>query len=355
MRGKYLILRLLAAGGIVALVSCSGGGVDVGNPLAGTVSYESSDEKAAGAVVILAKRGADPGFDGEQPCLPEDNSGYCSRPIYFDTTHTDGKGAFRFDTVYPGSYTLVASCNGLLGLAYAEQRAFEDAEVELTLSEPATVHLKTYEQSEPGGLRFRGARVAGTGFVDSADVNGDILLDNVPAGELDLILYRSDGTAGTFPSLRTDPGCKAQLYTDPARSESYWTPHPCGPRDPSGRPYIIETFIPSIQGDSIDQFEEGKSFDLRLCFSHSMNALRTSQAMHGYSDNGSTTIRSLWWEGADVLYVSLCVADTIGGCDTSGNRFIKGVTYGISIDTTAETDVGVQFAHGETIRFVPDP
>ena len=355
MRGKCLILRLLAAGGIAAYITCSGGGVDVGNPLMGTVSYQLSDERAAGAMVVLAKRGADPGFDGEQPCIPEDNSEFCSQPIYFDTTHTDDKGAFRFDTVYPGSYTLVASCNGLLGLVYAEQRAFEDAEVELVLTEPAMVHLKTYEQPEPGALYFRGARVAGTGFVDSADVNGDILLDNVPAGELDLILYRSDHTVETFPKLRTGPGCSAQLYIDPALSESFWTPHPCGPRDPSGRPYIIETFIPSIQGDSINYFDDGRSFDLRLCFSHSMNALRTSEAVRGYTDNGSTTIQSLWWKGADVLYVSLCVADTLGFCDTSENRFGKGVTYGITIDTTAETDVGVHFAHGEEIRFIPDP
>ncbi|MBN1577710.1 MAG: hypothetical protein JW913_14215 [Chitinispirillaceae bacterium] len=356
MRGKCLMIRSLIALVIAAGVACTGGGVDVGNPRTGTVSYRSSAERVSGAMVILSKQGADPGWGEEQPCIPDEGIGICSRPIYFDTTYTDDTGAFRFDTVYPGSYVLVAACDGLLALEYVEQRAFQDGEeVSLYLDKPATVQIKTYETYDTSALHFRGVRVAGTGFTDVADETGEMVLRDVPEGELDLILYRSDAVSMTFPSLRTEAEKNAELYVDPVMPVSYWTPHPSGYRDPLGRPYVVETSIPAIEGDSIDHFKDGKPFDLRISFSHPMDAISTAGALNGFSDDAAATIQSLWWEGGNVLYVSLCVADTLGSCDTSESRFRAGVTYGVTIDTTAQTSFGVHFAHEATVRFIPEP
>ncbi|MBN1307065.1 MAG: hypothetical protein JXA18_04050 [Chitinispirillaceae bacterium] len=356
MSGKCLVIRLLFAAATAAGVACSGGGVDVGNPLTGTVSYKSSEKSAAVAMIVLAKRGADPGWGGEQHCIPEEGLGVCAEPIYFDTTYTDDQGAFRFDTIYPGSYILVAACNGFLALEYVEQRAFQDnEEVSLYLDEPATVQIKTYDTSDTSALHFRGVRVAGTGFIDTADENGEMILREVPEGELDLILYRSDAVSMTFHSLRAEAGGNAELYIDPAMPVSYWTPHPCGYRDPLGRPYLLETTIPALMGDNPIVHSPLHSYDVRISFSHPMDAVSTTQAIHGFSDDAATTIQSLWWEGSNVVYVSLCVSDTVGSCDTSESRFGEGVTYGVTIDTTAQTAFGVRFAHEATVRFIPNP
>jgi hypothetical protein len=356
MIGMGWAFRLMVVGLFTAMIGCAGGGADVGNPRTGIVSYRSNGSKADGAMVILAKRGADPGYDGEQSCVDDGNIGVCSTPIHFDTTYTDDRGNFRFDTVYPGAYVIVASQNGLLALAEIEERAFQEGEtVSLTLDTPATIFVKPYEAGDTAGIHFRGVRVAGTGFMDSADEGGEMALRSVPAGKLDLILYRSDTTNMIFPSFRTDAGRTAELYFDPSMPVSYWTPHPSGERDPLGRPYILDTYIPSVHADSLVFPSPTQQFDLRIRFSHPMDAVSIAGALSVFSDDTATTIQSLWWEGGNVLYVSLCVADSLGSCRTSESQFEKGVTYGVTIDTTAETSFGVPFAHEATIRFIPEP
>jgi len=350
------MFRLIAAGSLAIIAGCAGGGADVGNPRTGVVSYRSNGSNAAEAMVVLAKRGADPGYGVEEPCAPGDGMGVCLKKIYFDTTYTDENGVFRFDTVYPGSYVVVASLSGLLAFAEFEQRAFQEGDtVSLPLDAPATIYVKPYDAGDTSGLPFRAVRVAGTGFIDYADAGGGMVLRSVPAGELDLILYRSDATSMIFPSFRTDAGSTAELYIDPARPVVYWTPHPSGKRDPQGRPYILDMYIPSVDTDSSLCPLPQQGFDIRISFSHPMDAVSTTCALKAFPDDATTVIRSLWWEGGNVLYVSLCVTDSLDSCRTSESRFRKGVTYGVTIDTTAETSFGVPFAHEATIQFIPEP
>ena len=175
----------------------------------------------------------------------------------------------------------------------------------------------------------------------------------MPAGELDLRLYRSDNITIAYPSFVTSPGCDAELDIDPVLP---WTPRPCGWRDEQGRPYIVQTFIPALEGDSIGIYRDGvRRFDLRISFSHSMDALSVEKGMHGFADDSLTTIGAWWWDGGNVLYVSLCNADSAGICRGGDTRYEKGHSYGIDIDTTACTSLGVRFAHKATVRFVPRP
>ncbi len=359
MTGNGTMVRLLIAGMVAALAGC--GGVDVGNPpnsITGMVYRQSpSDESGAGgAMVILAERGDFPGIGEQLPCNFEGSIGTCPDFIsFFDTTYTDENGVFCFNTVYPGSYVIVASQNGLLALEYIEQKAFRDREAALYLTEPAAIHVTTYDKYDPSSLHFLGVRVAGTGFIDFADDNGDMVLQGVPAGELDLIFYRSDDVNMTFPSFSTESGRSAELYVDPAMPVSYWTPHPSGYRDPLGRPYIMESYIPALAGDTSAYSSDGKLYDLRISFSHAMEAISTGRAVHGFSDDSSLIVKSWWWEGSNVLYLSFCVTTALNSCSTQEDRFSTGVTYGVTIDTSAQTALGVHFAHEAQVRFVLQP
>jgi hypothetical protein len=193
-----------------------------------------------------------------------------------------------------------------------------------------------------------GARVAGTVFSSTVNADGSIVLENVPKGDLDLILYRSDDNILEFSSFSVSSGCNSELHVDPAFPGSQWTPHTCI-RDPLGRPYVLETYIPIIDGNSQNKEE----FDLRITFSHAMDALSTGEAIHGYSDNGSAETDSMWWDGGNVLFVRLCISDTTGTCISGDERFLPGVSYGITIDTTALTSLGVGFAREESVTFTP--
>ena len=352
--------RRMVLPGVVAIllvVLGCGGGSDVGNPnIAGTVTSRLTDgPKAAGARVVLSSRDA-PGIGSLMDTVSIKGVTTIVTSLFFDTTYADQYGRFRFDEVPSGSYVLVASYNGLLALEYVEQRPNQDEEgVLLVVTDPATVYLNTYTDLDTSKPYFRAARIAGTGFIDSLNASGEIVLRDVPAGDLGLLCYRSDGHTVLFPVLHTDAGCQAELYSSPDLPVDYWTPHPCGPRDPLGRPYILETTVWTSGASPADVTFDEKVFDIRLSFSHAMDARSTKSAIHAFSDDSSASIKSLRWDGGNTLYIALCSADTAGECRSGEDRFLKGRTYGVTIDTTAQTALGVHFAHDAYVRFVPVP
>ena len=71
---------------------------------------------ASGAMVILSKQGADPGFHEKMRCSSDGSLETCYTLLYFDTTYTDQYGTFRFDSLKEGSYVIVAAQDGLLAL-----------------------------------------------------------------------------------------------------------------------------------------------------------------------------------------------------------------------------------------------
>jgi hypothetical protein len=343
---------------LMGLVGC-GGGSDVGNPnfpVVGTVTTRFSDgSKAVGARVVLSQRGAEPGLGSSTDTVSIGGVTTYVTALFFDTTYTDRYGRFVFDEVAPGSYVLVASYNELLALEYVEQRAYQDGEAVLVVTDPATVYLKNYDAPDTSKPYFQAARIAGTGFIDSINESGIIVLKKVPAASLDIIFYRSDHTTSFYSALQVGPGCQAELYGAPDLPVDYWTPHPCGPRDPLGRPYILESAAWNTAGSTADVTFNEKVYDIRLRFSHAMDALSTKAAIHAFSDDSSASVESLRWDGGNTVYIALCVADTGSGCRSGNDRFLKGLTYGVTIDTTAQTALGVHFAHDAYIRFTPIP
>lgn len=349
-RVAALIVTVICAMLVSCMVNQAGGGADVGNPLTGSVTMEASvGPKVSGALVILSARGADPGFIENYSCDLDDNVDDCVKSLHFLTTRTDESGVFTFDSVYPGSYVVVAAKNGLLALEYVEQRAYQFAHAELVLTEPAEIRLVPYDAFTAEAPYFKGARVAGTVFSNAVDSDGSIFLEAVPKGDLDLILYRSDDKMQVFPAFSAGSGCSSELYVDPALPESYWTPHTCT-RDPLGRPYVLETHIPAVDGA---EQHGAEPYDIRIKFSHDMDGLSIKKAVQGFSSDGSASVDSLWWDAGDVLYVTLCISDTTGTCRTGEDRFLQNVTYGVSIDTTAQTALGVGFACEERVTFTP--
>jgi hypothetical protein len=340
------------------LVGC-GGGSDVGNPcvpVTGTVTMRlSSGEKAPGARVVLARRGADPGFSSETYPVPEDDISLMVRAIYFDTTYADINGNFSFDSIHPGAYTLVASYHNLVALETFEHSTGMEDPIAMVVDDPATVTLRNYTEIDLEEDHFIAARIVGTEYVDSADTNGEITLHDVPSGTLNLVLYRTSLKREHFYGLKAEPGCEAELYTLPDLPAERWTPHPCGWREPLGLPYVLENIINSDQAPDTNLAYNRVIRDMQIQFSHGMDAFSTGKAVHGYSDGDSVVIDTLWWEGGNLLNVRLCTVDSSGNCRTGEDRFLQGVTYGVTIDTTAQTDLGVHFAYEAYIRFVPFP
>ena len=340
------------------LAGC-GGGSDVGNPylpVTGSVTSRQSDgAKAQGARVVLARRGADPGFTTGAVIVPAGDFTVTVRALYFDTTYTDINGTFSFDSIPPGNYTLVATYKDLATLNYIEQRAGQEQFVSMVVTDPVTVSLKNYVTIDTGAEHFIAARIAGTEYVDSADTNGEITLHDVPAEKLDIILYRSDMKKEYFSGLRTDPGCTAELYTLPDLPSEKWTPHHCGVRDEYDLPYILENIVFTPQEPDTDRAYFQVNIDLQIQFSHSMDVLSTGKAVHGYSDGDSVVVDSLWWVGGNLLNIRLCTVDSSGNCRSAGERFLPGVTYGVTVDTTAQTALGVHLAYEAYVRFVPFP
>lgn len=355
---KYLLLLTIVS----LFPSCyGGGGADIGNPITGTVKIEedggstrvaAATKNRKGARVILSKRGADPGLAQDEVCGNDGSFEICSKPIFFDTTFTDENGVYRFDTVYPGEYVLVAEYDEYLGLKYIECNAYEELEsVELTCKEPARLAVETYDVFDPDEPHFIGVRVAGTGYMDSVDAEGVMVIKAVPEvsddGALDLILYRSDGEKKYYSGFTANSGCQTELYLDPFMPEDAWTPHICI-RNGSGRPYIYEYYISS---ESEPLIYDNEAFDFEIGFSHSMDAISTSKAITVFSSDTMATLRSLKWMGGNTVYIALCIKDGNGECRIGADRFRDNVTYGIAVDTTARTTNGIFFAHPDTIRF----
>lgn len=359
-----LVVLIVTIFTVLMSVSCSGGGADVGNPIMGTVYVPTTGNpdglyhaavagrNSKGARVILSKRGADPGLHSERICQREDSFEICSELIFFDTTYTDEKGLFFFDTVYPGSYVLCAEYEDVMAMEYVEIMAYHEPETaDLYCRESVRLDLKTYDSFNEAEVHFIGIRVAGTGYMDTVGFDGTMVIQAVPAhDDLDLILYRSDGEKIPYHHFKADiPGCHTQLYVDPLLSEEYWTPHICN-REYNGRPYVLEYTV-SVDEEALQY--EGALYDIRLSFSHGMNAVCTSDAINVFSSDASVTLQQLKWQGGDALYISFCVDDGEGGCRAGNDRFRENITYGVSIDTTAVTTAGVAFAHPDTIRFTP--
>ena len=360
---KRLVMYSLLIASVQLFPSCYGGGADIGNPILGTVRITEDDgntrvaaatKNHKGARVILSKRGADPGLNQDRICSDDGSFEICSKPIFFDTTYADENGAFSFDTVYPGKYVLVAEYEEYLDMKYVDCNAYEELEaVTLECTEPARFSLKTYDAFDSDEPHFIGVRVAGTGYMDSVDAEGIMVIKAVPAvyvdHGLDLILYRSDGEKRYFNGFKTNSGCQTELYVDPSMPEDAWTPHICE-RDELGRPYVIEYYMSSEDEPLIYEDEE---YDFLIGFSHDMDAISTSKAITVFASDTSVTLRSLKWMGGNSVYIALCIKDGDGECRTGADRFRDNVTYGIAVDTTARTTLGVYFAHSDTIRFIP--
>ena len=336
----------------VCLLFGCGGGSDVGNPylpIQGSVTSRLSDgPKAAGARVVLARQGTDPGYSG-------DSSYYRGIDvIFFDTTYTDIDGLFSFDSVPPGDWVLVATYNRLTCLEYVQHRSGHGNSEAMVLNDPSTITLKNYTELDTNEPHFRAARILGTEIWDTADANGEIALHNVPAVEkLDIVLYRSDTLRKYFSGMSTEAGCAAELYTLPDLPPERWTPHPCGDRDPLSLPYILEIITRTSGVVHEELTGNGRDADMLISFSLDMNVLATNRAIHGFAEGDTVSGIALSWDGSTLVYINFCTADSTDACRSGDDRFLPGVTYGVTIDTTAQTSEGVHFAYEEKVRFVP--
>jgi len=361
MNGLIRYILFFCAAGIV-LFSCSGGGADISNPLVGKVSLETGNRKAvAGARVVIGRQGVDPGFEGygwsSSDCAMRLDSGLCmleddGDARYFDTTWTDETGYFTFERIEPGEYTIVATFQQYQAITYITKNLDETGWAPMKLTEPAVVKLAMHDAVDTTrDLHFAAMRVAGTDIVGTADAQGEVTLVNAPEGNLELILYASDSSIVRFPSLWTRSAQTTVLVAQPGLAPDRWVPQNSGSWSPTDRPYIVSTYFPAESTENASRLDVGKEFDIRVQFSDNMDALATAQAVTAVSENDSATVERLWWEGGNVLYISLCVPAPDGSC----NGFEQGRQYGVAIDTTARNVQGISFGYRELLMFTPVP
>lgn len=337
--------------------TADGGGVIVNNPaIAGCIRFPEG-QSAYGAMAVIGRQGYSGAIDTNFEANHEGFSiSYNIKAL--DTAYCDVQGNFFFEDLFPGDYVLVAQSKetGMLALANVSCGYNETLNVDMTLETPAELKIKPYYYNHGDSSNFVAAQIAGTGFTVDADSSSGILkFDMVPAGELEIVLFRKNNTKEVFYNFKTASGENSTLLVDPHRSNSFWTAIEPGPRDPLGRPFILSS-SPSdgAQGTMVNQ-DRNRSFDIEIQFSHPMDSKFTNPAINVKSSDSLTVLDSIWWQGGNVVYLKLCTIDGSGQCVRGDSLYRSGITYSVIIDTNATTSLGVRFPYPDTLTFVPKP
>lgn len=337
--------------------TADGGGVIVNNPcISGSVRFPEG-QFAYGAMAVIGYQGQGGSIDTTIGVQHGDFFIYYSFK-FLDTVYCDIQGKFSFKEITPSNYVLVAQSKetGMLALANISVGYNESINVDLTLEAAAELVIEPYYYNHGDSFNFVAAQIAGTGFVVNADESTGLLkFDQVPAGELEIILFRKNNSKEIFSNFNTVSARSSTLLVDPHRSHSYWTDIVPGPRDPKGNPYILSS-TPSdgASGEIVNQ-NSNRTYDVEIQFSHPMDSKLTNQAISVKSSDSLTSLDSLWWQGGNVAYLKLCTATGSGQCVGGDSLYKSGITYSVIIDTTASTSVGVRLAYPDTLTFVPKP
>lgn len=349
-----IILLLLHSCGIN---TADGGGVIVNNPsIVGSVRYPQGNS-AYGAMIIVGRQGQSGIIDTTISSKYGDFF-FSYNLKSLDTVYCDIHGSFFLEDLFPGDYVLVAQSKetGMFALANVSCNYNETLTVDMILEAAAELTIKPYYYSSGDSSRFIAAQVAGTGFAVVADSNSGILkFDMVPAGELEIVLFRENNSKEVFSDFRTASGETSTLLVDPQRPNSFWTAIVPGPRDPLGRPYILSS-NPSdgAQGLAVNQ-DVNRSYDVEIQFSHPMDSKLTNPAISVKSDDSLTVLDSIWWQGGNVAYLKLCTNDGSGQCVRGDSLYRIGIKYSVIIDTNATSSLGIKFAYPDTLTFIPKP
>jgi len=336
--------------------TADGGGVIVNNPsITGYVRFPEGNN-AYGAMAMIGRQGVSGTIDTTIEVKHGDFS-----IIYnikaLDTAYCDMQGSFFFEDLFPGDYVLVAQSKetGMLALVNVSCSYNETLTVDMRLETPAELIIKPYYYTNGDASNFVAAQIAGTGFTVNADNSGILKFDMVPAGELEIVLFRENNTKEVFYNFKTASGKKSTLLVDPHRPNSFWTAIEPGPRDPLGRPYILSS-SPSdgAQGTMVNQ-DRNRSYDIEIQFSHPMDSKLTNSAVSVKSNDSLTVLDSIWWQGGNVAYLKLCTDDGLGQCIRGDSLYRSGITYSVIIDTNATTSLGVRFPYPDTLTFIPKP
>ncbi len=355
--------KILCAAIILPLIincginTADGGGVIVNNPsIVGYVRFPEG-QGAYGAIAMIAPKGYSGAID-TNIVVKKGDFVFNYNIKALDTVYCDMQGSFSFEDLFPGDYVLVAQSKetGMFALANVSCRYNETLSVDMILETAAEITVEPYYHISSDSCNFIAAQIAGTGFTVIADSsNGIMKFDMVPAGELDIVLFRENNSQEVFSAFKTASGEKSILLVDPRRPNSFWTAIEPGPRNPLGRPYIISS-NPSdgAQGVAVNQ-DRNRSYDVEIQFSHPMDSKLTNPAICVKSNDSLTVLDSIWWQGGNVAYLKLCTDDGSGQCARGDSLYRSGVTYSVIIDTNATSSLGVRFAYPDTLTFVPKP
>lgn len=329
--------------GMSLLLGC-GGGADVGNPsftIEGCVKTPT-DENASNATVILGRNSAIP-FSGEAKDTVTDNGiTIIYTRHFFDTTTCDAAGRFVFENVSQGEYMIFAEQQKKNGITKVSI-TYENEYATIGLDDPVDITIKPYAVLDTIKPYFIGSRIAGAPLFAKADSAGVILFKSVPSGLLDVVLYKSDTSMPTFKNLIVSPVSGAILMVDPTRTPYYWTAR-SDKHDPIGRPYVFEY---GIWNNSLPRAGDTE-YDFYIQFSHYMNTILTSKALHISSSDSTIRIDEIFWQGADLVYLRFCVKDSAGICNRDRLSNISSWTVGV--DTLARTNLGYEMAWPEVFE-----
>jgi len=355
-------LKILTAAILPLLHNCgidtaNGGGVIVNNPsIVGFVRFPNG-QSAYGTMAMIGRQGQS--VFADTTIVVEHGDFVINYNIKtLDTAYCDMNGSFFFEELFPGDYVLVAQNKetGMFALANVTCSFNVTLKVDMTLETAAELTVKPYYYTSGDSSNFIAAQIAGTGFVVKADSSSGILkFDMVPAGELDIILFRGNNSREVFSDFRTVSGEKSILLIDPHRPNSFWTAIEPGPRDPLGRPYILSSNPSDSAQGFADSQDRNRSYDIEIQFSHPMDSKLTNSAISVKSDDSLTVLDSIWWQGGNVAYLKLCTNDGSGHCVREDSLYRSGITYSVIIDTNATSSLGIRFAYPDTLTFIPKP
>lgn len=354
---RYLYLLIMLALLLNCGINTAGGGVIVNNPvMSGKVSFPEG-QGARDAMVIIGSKGA-VGLIDTTIGIHHGNFLVSYNLKMFDTTYCDVQGRFEFENIAAGDYVLVAERKevGMFAMTTVNCSYNDSININIELKPAAKLTIKPYAFDYSDSSNFVAAQISGTRFTASYnDSTGLLEFDMIPAGELELILYKLNNTIEIYRGFNAVSDSFSMLLVDPHRSSSYWTAIESGPRSPLGRPYIISSSpFDGAQGEAVKLTGEYEC-DVEIQFSHPMDSKLTNSAVSVKSSDNMTSLDEIWWQGGNVMYLKLCTKSSSGECVRGDSLYRSGITYSVIIDTCATTSLGVKFAYPDTLTFIPKP
>ncbi|MDD5673092.1 MAG: hypothetical protein PHC61_02925, partial [Chitinivibrionales bacterium] len=311
------------------------GGSDVGNPLQGKVTINTTPVDSA--LVIAGLVGTD---------------------SLFDSIYTDRFGNYSFKKLPQGNYVVTAQKNNLLGISTIALDSGKQTQAGIQLNMPISISLYRDSAAIVSSSKIVSARISGTNFWFTPDSSGNLELAQAPAGDQVTIAMQDQfGKRYEYTLVNPAAGSNAYIIVDASKPPDQWISGGYGPRQPLDTPFVIWASPPPGSIGAVARVNRSQSYEMAIQFSQPMNSRLTENSIKVGSSDSSALLDTITWKGADVIYVRFKRLPSLYGTaqNTYGFAYRVGVRYWVTIDTTAQSVFGIRFAAAKTLSITPEP